>query len=286
MKRVLLCLALAACDDALDQRLAIIDEPRVLAVIAEPAEAKPKAMVSYSIVTASPDGPLTTEPRWSYCTAPKPPTEDNAVPVPCVDGGAALIDLGSGPTITGELPADGCLLYGPDTPPGGFRPRDADSTGGYYQPVRADVGELLSFGLSRITCKLPTAPQDLARRYDLEYVANVNPILDPIDLVTVPADSDVELVATWPLDSAESYLFFDTLAQELVVRREAMRVSWFATGGVLPVDATLVTEDEAGAINTVSTTWRTPGPGTAHVWVVLRDSRGGIAARELAITVE
>ena len=286
--KCVLVLALAACDEPLDQRLALIDEPRVLAVIAEPAEAKPKAMVTYSIVTASPDGPLTIDPAWSYCTAPKPPTEDNAVPVPCVSG-EQLIALGAGPTITGTLPADGCLLYGPDTPPGGFRPRDADSTGGYYQPVRADVGDLLAFGLSRITCNLPTVPADLSQRYNLEYVANENPTLDPLDSInlgTVPADTDIELAASWPIEAAESYLFFDTFDQQLIDRRESMRVSWFATGGTLAVDSTLVGEDDAATVTTASTTWHTPAAGTAHVWIVLRDSRGGIATRQLAVTVE
>ncbi len=278
-----LCLLVAACDDALDQRLAIIDEPRVLAVIAEPAEAKPKAMVTYTIVTASPDGPLSTLPAWAYCTSPKPPTEDNAVPVPCV-AGEGLIELGTGAQAVGMLPADGCLNYGPDTPPGGFRPRDADSTGGYYQPVRAEVDGLLAFGLSRITCKLPTAPAAAAREYDLSYVANQNPILEPIDLVTVPADTDVTLTASWPVEAAETYLFFDTFAQVLIERRESLRASWFATGGSLAVDATLV--DEEDFATTASTTWHTPTAGSAFVWIVLRDSRGGIASQQFTVTVD
>jgi hypothetical protein len=284
MKRAVFLLAsLSACDEALDQRLAIVDEPRVLAVIAEPAEAKPGEMVAYSIVTASPEGPLVSPPRWSYCTAPKPPTEDNAVPADCVTGDQ-LIDLGSSPTVTGTLPMDGCLDYGPDTPPGGFRPRSADGTGGYYQPIRADVDSLVSFGLSRITCKLPNAPAEASQRYLLEYVANANPTLDPIVLDRVPANTDVELVATWPADAAETYLYFDPVDQVLLDRRESMRVSWFATGGSLPVDSTLVGENDPATA--ASTIWRTPGPGTAFVWIVLRDSRGGIATRQLQLVVE
>jgi hypothetical protein len=72
------------CNDALDQRLAIIDQPRVLAVIAEPAEAHPGDMVSYRAVVASPDGPVSDPPAWAYCTAPKPPTEDNVVSADCL----------------------------------------------------------------------------------------------------------------------------------------------------------------------------------------------------------
>lgn len=283
MRRLALLLLLAGCEDALDQRLAIIDEPRVLAVIAEPAEAKPGAQVMLHAIAASPDGPLAATPHWAFCLAPKPPTEDNAVSDGCVRG-SELADLGTADVVTGMLPDDGCLRFGPDTPPGGFRPRAADATGGYYQPVRADVGELLAFGLVRITCQLPTAPGDVAHDYDVRYVANANPPLDPIALDRAPADTDVTLVASWPAGAVESYLAFDPDAQALVTRREAMRVSWFSTGGSLAVDSTAVAEDDTAT--SVSTTWHTPGPGTAHVWFVLRDSRGGIAVRDVSVTLE
>lgn len=282
MKRALLLLCLAACDDALDQRLAIIDAPRVLAVTGEPAEAKPGAMVRYQLVLASPEGPVTADASWAYCLASKPPTEDNAVSSACLDA-AQLAALGTVPAVTGMLPADACIRFGPDTPGTGFRPRDPDATGGYYQPVRADVGADIAFGLSRITCKLPTAPGDLARRYELEYVANANPMLDEVAPLEVAADRDVTLTASWPAQAAETYLWFDPLAQRLVDRHEAMRLSWFASGGRLAVDASAIAEDSAAT--SVSTTWHTPAAGTAWLWFVLRDSRGGIAARVVPVDV-
>ncbi|NVB78613.1 MAG: hypothetical protein HOV81_09485 [Kofleriaceae bacterium] len=283
MKRLAFLVVLAGCGDELDQRLSIIDEPRVLAVIAEPAEAKPGAQVMFHAIAASPDGPLATVPHWAFCTAPKSPTEDNVVSDDCVRG-SALADLGTADVVTGTLPSDGCLRFGPDTPPGGFRPRAADGTGGYYQPVRADVDALVAFGLARITCKLPTAPGDVAHDYDVRYVANANPILDPIAIDRVSANSDVTLAASWPADAVETYLYFDPDSQTLVTRREAMRVSWFATAGSFAVDATAVGEDDTAT--TASTTWHTPGPGTVHLWFVLRDSRGGIAVRDAAIVIE
>lgn len=277
-------LALGACDDGLDQRLAIVNEPRVLAVIGEPAEAKPRAPVTFHALIASPDGPVTTAPTWAFCGAPKPPTEDNAVSDGCL-GEDQLLALGTGPTAMGTLPADGCLRFGPDTPPGtDFRSRDPDATGGYYQPVRMTANGLLAFGLARITCKLGRAPFDVAFDYDQRYVANTNPTLEPFALDHVPADSDVTLRAAWPAAAAESYLYFDPVAQALVVRREAMRVSWFATGGTLPVDASAVGEDDLAT--EVATTWHTPAAGTAWIWIVLRDARGGIATQTLAVTVE
>jgi hypothetical protein len=285
MKRgALLLLAVAACDDALDQRLAIVTEPRVLAVIATPAEAKPGAQVGYEAFVAGPDGPIDAVPSWSYCLAPKPPTEDNAVSSGCLDD-AQLAGLGTSATVTAMLPADGCIRFGPDTPPGGFRPRDPDGTGGYYQPLRVDADGLLAFGLSRITCNLPTAPFELARRYMLEYVANANPVLDPIDpaLAEVAAGSEVSLVASWPAEAKETYLWFDPLAQRLVDRNESLRLSWFATGGAIEVDASLLDEDSLAT--SVSTTWHTPAAGPASLWFVLRDSRGGIAVQHQGVNV-
>ncbi len=283
---LLAVLALAACDEGLDQRLAIVDQTRVLAVIAEPAEATPRTPVMFHAVVASPDGPVAASPSWAFCAAPKPPTEDNAVSDACI-GEDQLLALGTGPTAMGTLPADGCLRFGPDVPPGtDFRSRDPDATGGYYQPVRVALPSdgLLAFGLTRITCKLPRAPTEVALEYDQRYVANQNPVLAPMVLDRVPADTDVTLRAAWPASSVESYLYFDPAAQMLVERRESMRVSWFATGGSLAVDASAV--GEADSATEVSTTWHTPAAGRAWIWVVLRDARGGIASRAYEVTVE
>jgi hypothetical protein len=227
------------------------------------------------------------------CTAPKPPTEDNAVSAACTDDPSALAPIATAPTVTATIPSDACMLFGPDVPPGGFRPRDPDPTGGYYQPVLADAsdaGAALAFGFTRITCNLPTAPPDVAHDYQTMYVANANPTLLPLAIDgasadDVPAGADVTLVASWPPEAVESYLYFDPDAQVLVTRREAMRVSWFATAGTLAVDATAVAETDDAT--SVSTTWHAPTtPGPAWLWLVLRDSRGGIATQTVAITVQ
>lgn len=277
-------LLLTACDDALDQRLAIITEPRVLAVITEPPEAKPGSLVSYRVVGASPAGPLALSPAWAFCTAPKPPTEDNAVSVACLDE-SSLVPLGTGESTSAALPGDGCIEFGPDVPGTGFRPRDPDVTGGYYQPVRLATDSGLAFALTRITCKLPGAPAELARRYDLEYRANTNPVLDPIALPReIAAASDVTLTATWPAATAESFLWFDPLAQRLVDRRESLRVSWYATAGSIDVDASAAGENDEAT--SVTTTWHAPAtPGPATVWYVLRDSRGGLDLQTITVDV-
>ena len=278
-----LVLVLTGCDHALDQRLAIVDSPRVLAIVSSPPEVKPGAPVALAALLASPEGPLTTAPTWSLCTAPKPPTEDNAVSDPCVDDPAALLPVD--PTAA-TIPANACMQFGPDVPPGGFRPRDPDATGGFYQPVRADVaGADLAFGFTRITCNLAAAPPDVAQQYKTMYVANQNPMLAVDAPSDVIAGSAVAITASWPASAAETYLYYDLASQTLVTRREAMRVSWFATGGELPVDATAVGETEPAP--SASTTWRAPdAAGTVYLWFVLRDSRGGIATQSAMVVVD
>jgi hypothetical protein len=270
------------CDRALDQRLAIIKEPRLLAIVSSPAETKPGTAVSYTALAASPEGTITAPPSWFLCKAPKPPTEDDAVSDPCVHDDAALDPIDP---MMATIPLDACMQFGPDVPPGGFRPRDPDPTGGYYQPVRADLdGADAAFGFTRITCNLANASTDVAQIYKTTYIANANPML-AVDAPTEVAPGNVvQLTASWPAASAETYLYYDSASQALVTRREAMRVSWFANTGSLPVDASAVTEDDPAT--SVVSTWQAPSePQTAWLWFVLRDSRGGIAVQSASINV-
>jgi hypothetical protein len=279
MKRLLLLLA--ACEPALDQRLDLVTDTRVLAIVSEPPEVLPGNPVSVSIVVGGPDGPVMATPAWSLCDAPKPPTVDDAVADGCVEDQVTPIP---DPTMA-AIPMDACQTYGPDVATMGFRPRDPDATGGFYQPVRAQLADTdLAFGFTRITCDLPAAPGDLAHQYQLDYVANRNPVLAPIELsAEVAAGSDVTLTASW--DAPETFLFYDPISETLVTRRESMRVSWFASAGSLPVDATAVGQDDPA--QSASTTWTAPTtPGPAWLWFVLRDSRGGLATQSIAVTVQ
>ncbi|MCX5742713.1 MAG: hypothetical protein NT062_09475 [Proteobacteria bacterium] len=290
--RIALLLGLVACDAPLDQRLAIIDQPRLLAITTEPAEARPGDLVTYGALVAGPDGPILTPPTWAFCTAGKPPTEDNAVAPACL-GDDDVIALGAQLTVTAALPADGCRVFGPDVPDVGFRPRDPDPSGGYFQPIRADVDDLRAFGLSRITCKLPNAPSAIAQAYLTDYEPNVAPALAPLAIAqagtplasdAIPAGANVDLIATWPTQARESYLYYDRARVALVTRREALRVSWYATRGGLDVDASGIAEDDPAT--SVSTTFHAPAtPGPVWLWLVLRDSRGGLATQTIELTI-
>jgi hypothetical protein len=191
------------------------------------------------------------------------------------------------------LPADACATFGPDVPSGSaaLRPRDPDPTGGYYQPIRAALDGLTAFGMSRITCNLPTAPTDVAQAYRTDYVANVAPTIATFEVrdrgvatTTIAAEADLEVVVGWPATSIESYLYYDQASQTLVDRPETLRASWFATGGELGEDATTFAEGDAPT--QLATTWRAPAtPGPVYLWVVLRDSRGGIATAAINLAV-
>lgn len=273
-------LLLAGCQSALDQRLDLVTDTRVLAVVSEPPEVLPGNPVAVTAIVAGSDGPMTLMPAWSLCDAPKPPTVDDAVADGCVQDQVTPIP---DPTMA-MIPMDACRTYGPDVATTGFRPRDPDATGGFYQPVRAQLPDIdLSFGFTRITCDLPAAPGDLAHQYQLDYVANQNPTLEPIQMGNVIAGSAVAITASWPV--TETYLYYDPVSETLITRRESMLVSWFATGGSFPVDATAVGEDDPA--QSAQVTWTAPTtPGPAWLWIVLRDSRGGIATQSIDVTVQ
>ena len=198
----------------------------------------------------------------------------------------------------------------PGQPP--LRPRDPDVTGGYYQPVRAILigggpggGDLYSFGLSRIRCDLANAPAADAAEYNRTYTLNINPHLASVTgkvssasplplpregmtpggnvLGPVPAGATITVRADWTAESRESYPVWETATQsggtgsggKLVTHFEALRVSWFGTGGAFAHDRSGRGETETETFTEVE--WKAPdAPGQVFVWAVLRDSRGGV----------
>ena len=75
---------------------------------------------------------------------------------------------------------------------------------------------------------------------------------------------------------SEPYVAFDLASQQVVDRREGMRVSWYATSGTFEHDRSGRTEDQA-SVPYADNTWTAPDhAGDVHVWVVVRDDRGGV----------
>lgn len=76
---------------------------------------------------------------------------------------------------------------------------------------------------------------------------------------------------------------FDRGSRTPVDHRETMRVSWFVSAGALASDRTGRGEDETETFaDGVGTT---PDAGPAYLWVVLRDSRGGVAFAGHAVRI-
>jgi hypothetical protein len=83
---------------------------------------------------------------------------------------------------------------------------------------------------------------------------------------------------------AERYVFANIASQTIVVQREAMTVAWFATGGAFDNDRT--GRDTTDLTASSDNGWKTPETaGVVHMWIVLRDDRGGVTWSEYALDV-
>ena len=332
----------AACQPEFDNRFSAVDAPRVLAVRSSPAEAGPNGTVEYRTLIAGQDGEIADSSiTWTYCTQAKPINELNDVAKECFSDGDFITPIGEGTTVTGTIPSNACRQFGPDIPqtkpgqpPG--RPIDADSSGGYYQPVILAIdaqGEGIStLAETRINCGLANSNGGLAEEYRLRTKLNENPELsavvatslngavlseDPDAPLSVQRSELLELRASWPNCPAEpvcgdgicssgelittcaddcttpvgckgpeEYAYLNPGSAVLSERHEAMRVSWFASGGNYRDDHTGRAEDEYQNA-TSDNRWRAPStPGIVHLWVVLRDARGGVDWKSFFVSVE
>lgn len=296
---VLLCLVVGlACKPDLGERESLITTTRVLAIRVDPPEARPSESVRLSLLVATKDGPLEAPAAtYAYCASAKLLTENGAASRACLtDEGARVI--ASGPTAEAPIPADACATFGPDVTSAELRPRDPDITGGFYQPVRvslaAEGGLSYAFGFARVRCN-SSANADVAAELGRRYVANTNPEIvsvearlestgAPVDLGAIGQGQRVVLRASWSSTSQEAYVSYDLDARTVAERRESLRVSWFATGGVFDADRT---GRDANEVETFTdNAWTAPTAATpVHLYVVLRDTRGGVAFTTRSLTV-
>ena len=101
----------------------------------------------------------------------------------------------------------------------------------------------------------------------------------------IPVDARVELSVSWAASDAESYTYYDRAQQVLSQRREAMRVSWYTNAGTLDTESTGRAENDLAL--TAQNHWLAPeNPGTYWLWVVLRDSRGGVDFASYRLSVQ
>ncbi len=84
---------------------------------------------------------------------------------------------------------------------------------------------------------------------------------------------------------AETYVVHVTGTDTLELAREAVSVAWFTTAGAFDAPRGGRADDDEA--RTVDAAWTAPGTtGEALVVAVLRDSRGGVSALSLTLTVE
>lgn len=302
------CLLLAACKPSVGQPPYLVTDHTLLAVLADPPEAKPGANVTYSFLLASPGGTVSgAEAVWDVCTTPKPPSDSNALSSACTETPDPAVTT-PGQTFAAEIPSKACSLFGPIAPQPeagkpAVRPRDPDSTGGYYLPVRVSLnaadGEVLSgFAFERIQCNLASAPTVAIQQYNSQYLPNHAPGIANVDLVdaagtrlplnagpqSVAAGSVETIEATFADGSAESFPVYDPSSETLVTQQESLHMSWFVTGGTFQHDRTGVASNETAA-STSNRLTAPLQPGTVFLWLVLRDSRGGADYKSYQIEV-
>jgi hypothetical protein len=299
-----------ACKPDLGGPPSLVIGPRLLAVRGLPAEAAPNEPVTYDALAVDVTGRLAAPTlTWSVCHIPKAPAEANAVATGCL-----TVPDDSGPlfAFVSPMPAKACSQFGPlppETPAGSppLRPRDPDATGGFYQPVRVTLNPpsdaAVAFALERIKCRLSNATPEAGMAFLKTYVANKNPTvtrvaLDPDGAPTtvfetgqaapvagaVAAGAAVVVETSWPAEAAETFPVWDPVAQQLGTQHEALSALWFTTDGAFEHDSTGRGEAETEVFT--RNTWTAPAtPGTAHFWVVLRDSRGGVDFAEWSVDV-
>ena len=294
------------CKPEVGQAPSLITDYALLAVKGDPAEAKPDENVVYSFLLASPEGTVTdTTAGWDVCETPKPPAESNSVAGACnpPEPGAA-----TGQTFAAPVLTKACMLFGPIAPPvatgqPSIRPRDPDSTGGYYLPVRVKfpdlaTGSLTGFAFERISCNLANAATDLVAEYDKRYQPNNDPGIATTDVSradgssfnldsgspTIAPGESVVFQATFADGSAETFPVLNPTGDALVDQTEDLYMSWFATSGSFEHDRTGVAGTQTAT--STSNAWRAPGTAMpVYLWLVLRDSRGGTAFRSYSIQV-
>jgi hypothetical protein len=306
-----LALSSAACAPDLGAPISVIGGPRILAMRGTPAEAKEGAPVTYDLLAVDVNGTIAAPAAtWTVCIAPRPPSPTFQAPVTAADP--------NDPMTIGA-----CSIFGPLRPPldPNARPRDPDITGGFYEPVRATLpsptggAPLLGFDLERIQCRLANAPSDVANQFNNPYDPAMNPngytpnnnpllaqltwsaggaapsVLSPI-AAGMPAPAapvvapgqHVSLAASWNADSVETFPVYSIQTASLTPQREAMRVSWFATAGELEHDVSGRASDDPAF--TADNDWVAPTTaGPVHLWLVLRDSRGGVDFAEFELDV-
>jgi hypothetical protein len=312
-----------ACTPTFSDDTSSVSTPRLLAVQATPAEAPPGMPFSMTALYVDTSGTADPSPlTWALCLAQSSLGNPDPIAPACFgDTSAALVALGGGGTVSAAVPSDACQLFGPDSPPPqpgepARRPTDPDATGGFYLPVRVGAGDgAWSAAFERITCQPSGVTQSVFTALSQGYVPNENPAvaslvasIDPpgASRSTVPPDSPgagpglvvaagshVALRVGWSdcrsvpaaCGGAETYLLVDPTTKSLATARESIVASWYASSGTFDLDR--AGRDGTDSATTVDNGWTAPAAaGTARLWIVLRDARGGVGWASYVVAIQ
>ncbi len=318
-----LAVAFAACTPTFTDATSIVSGPRLLAVQATPAEAATGKPFALKGLYVGPGGAQDASAvDWAICLLPNPLGDPDPIAPGCfVETSSSLTPLGDGASVAGTIPSNACQLFGPDAPtpaPGqpAARPTDPDATGGFYLPIRIHAGGDWSAATERIACAPNGVTLPVLTAFSNGYVPNENPALASLARVgsdggatdvppdgssggarlTVAAGTHVTLRAAWaPCGSApaacsgaEPYLYIDPATKQVATARESIVASFYASGGAFDLDR--VGREGADTATTADNGWTAPSEpgqtGEVHLWVVLRDSRGGVGWEAYTIAVQ
>ncbi|MFT3925640.1 MAG: hypothetical protein QM778_24075 [Myxococcales bacterium] len=273
-----LALVISGCLAGEEVELAPAGDEQVLGILAEPAEAAPGTPISVTLLVAGEDGLRSdVAVRWSLCRTPKALSESGFASRSCVAGeDPALPERGVVANV--RVPADACARFG-GADAADLRPRDADPSGGYYQPLRVALPETqVSLERLRLLCPLRDAPLAIAQDYAASYVANRNPAFDEAAeavVSSVQPGAEIDLRVRAQISSFERYMVYEHGTNRLQTRTESLEVAWHVSRGEV-----LESQGAVAADGSAQTRFRAPaGGGDVLVWVILRDDRGGLNYR-------
>jgi hypothetical protein len=282
MRRLLVALLLVAgCSNDFDPASYLAPGSlRVLAVVADPAEAEAGTTSTLTVVT--PDLPAMPTYEWTVCTQPPPPGSSSIDPL-CLeaDMGTFLEAVaGSGPSATVTMPADASptTLGVPD------------ASGGLYVPVRVRTtmnderldtmfGLRLSLpGLEPVNHNPTIASVSLVEEpLDASPMNVVELSADPVTPTPVAVGSEPTLRVTVTPDSFEVYpqLGGTPPNTTITMTTEEPRFFWYADAGIFSEDTTGAAQPDT-QLKLDDPKHHPPRAGDRiNVIVVVRDDRNG-----------
>lgn len=159
----------------------------------------------------------------------------------------------------------------------------------YHPNTNPAVASLSIAGKALVTSGKGTNAVSRGQHVDLEVAWPRCPTVDACgdgfcgpDETSTSCDADCTMQLG--CGGAERYVVFSQTSQALVDVRESVAAAWFATGGSFDSDRT---GRNANDLTTTSDNgWTAPSTaGPVHLWIVLRDDRGGTGWAEYAFDV-